>query len=159
MMQWLGFRTACVDVQHGDRYEGKSAYTLMRLLRLAVDGMLSFTGRPLLLSIVTGFAFALLAVLYSSYLLCRLIFVGRFGVPGWVSVTLLVAFLGGLILMSIGMIGLYVNRIYQQVKYRPLYVIDATTSGFACEQFCGIGLTMEAACGQRSRGAFTLEQP
>ena len=127
MLQWLGFNVGYVDVKHPDRYEGKTSYTMLRLLKLAADGIVSFSIRPLLLGIGVGVAFSLLSFSYAVYLVLRLIFTGPFGVQGWVSTVLLVSFLGGLILLCIGIMGLYVGRIYQQVKGRPVYIIGEAT--------------------------------
>ena len=127
MLQWLGFNVGYVDVEHPDRYEGKTSYTMHRLLKLAADGIVSFSIRPLLLGLGIGATFALLSFLYGMYLVLRLILTGPFGVQGWVSTVLLVSFLGGLILLCLGILGLYVGRVFQQVKGRPVYVIANTT--------------------------------
>jgi len=124
MLQWLGFRVGYTDVRHSCRFEGKTSYTFRKLMKLASDGIVSFSIRPLLFGVGTGAVFASLSFLYGLFLLLRYIFVGPFGVQGWVSTVLLVSFLGGMILLSIGFLGLYVGRIYQQVKGRPVYVIS-----------------------------------
>jgi len=127
MLQWLGFNIGYVEVKHPNRYEGKTSYTMYRLLKLAADGIVSFSIRPLLFGISIGALFSLLSFSYAAYLFLRLIFHGPFGVQGWVSTILLVSFLGGLILLCIGILGLYVGRIYQQVKRRPIYIVGETT--------------------------------
>jgi len=128
MVQWLGFDVGYVDVRHAERYEGKTSYNLRKLMKLAADGIVSFSIRPLFFGVAVGAAFALLSFLYGAYLILRLIVAGPFGVQGWVSTVLLVSFLGGLILLSLGLLGLYVGRIYQQVKGRPVYVIRASAN-------------------------------
>jgi len=127
MLQWLGFDVGYVSVSHPDRYEGRTSYTMRRLLKLAMDGIVSFSIRPLFFGIGVGLFFSFMSFLYGLYLLLRLALYGPFGVQGWVSTVLLVAFLGGLILLCIGILGLYVGRIFQQVKRRPVYVIGKLT--------------------------------
>jgi glycosyltransferase involved in cell wall biosynthesis len=133
MVQWLGFSVGYADVSHSNRFEGKTSYTLRRLLKLAADGIVSFSIRPLLLGVGIGAAFALLSFLYGVYLVLRLIVTGPFGVQGWVSTVLLVSFLGGLILLCLGILGLYIGRIYQQVKGRPVYVVGKLESLDPCQ--------------------------
>jgi dolichol-phosphate mannosyltransferase len=127
MLQWLGFNVGYASVSHPDRYEGSTSYTMRRLLKLAMDGIVSFSIRPLLFGIGVGVAFSLLSFMYGLYLLLRFVFWGPFGVQGWVSTILLFSFLGGLILLCIGILGLYVGKIFQQVKGRPVYVIGKMT--------------------------------
>ena len=123
MVQWLGFDVGYVEVSHSQRHEGKSSYSMRGLLKLGIDGILSFSTRPLLFGVGIGAGFALLASLYAVYLLMRLLLVGPFGVAGWITVVLLVSFLGGVILMNLGLLGIYIGRIYEQVKGRPVYVV------------------------------------
>lgn len=125
MVQWLGFRTAYVDVDHPARPDGKSSYTLRCLLTLAFDGIVAFSNRPLYLSITIGILMSALAGLYGAYLLLSFLMSPQIGVPGWLSIITMMAFIGGLILLNLGMLGIYVGKIYDQTKGRPLYVIDS----------------------------------
>jgi dolichol-phosphate mannosyltransferase len=124
MIEWLGFETTCVDVEHGERYEGSSTYDLRAMMRLALDGMIAFSNRPLYLSVGAG---ALMAIASAAVGLCWLIMyftLPVFGIPGWLSTVMLTTFIGGLMLINLGIVGLYVGRIYDQTKGRPLYVVD-----------------------------------
>jgi polyisoprenyl-phosphate glycosyltransferase len=130
LVEWLGFRTGYVEVRHAPRFEGRSSYNLARLLRMALDGMISFSNRPLYISVGLGLALSALSALYGSFLLVRyLLDPGRHSVEGWLSTIVATAFLGGLILLNQGVLGIYLGRLYNQAKGRPLYVIDKVLGG------------------------------
>lgn len=130
LIEWLGFRTGFVDVQHAQRYAGESSYNLMRLLRMAMDGMVSFSNRPLYISIGAGLGLSIAAALYGTYLLVRYFLdPGSNQVAGWLSTMVATAFLGGLILLNQGVLGIYLGRLYNQAKGRPLYVLDKVIVG------------------------------
>jgi len=122
ILRWLGFRIGSVDYVHQARHAGRSSYTLIRLLRHAVDGML-FQASVLLRWIVgLGFLFALSGMATAVYLAWRGIFHGA--LPGWTSLAVLILVSTGAILVSLGIIGLYVGKVFDQAKQRPLYVVD-----------------------------------
>ena len=130
---WLGFRTGFLDVQHAPRFEGKSSYGLARLVRMALDGMISFSNRPLYISVGAGLLLSALSALYGGYLVLRyLVDPGTFIVQGWLSTFVATTFLGGLILLNQGVLGIYLGRLYNQAKGRPLYVVDRVVLGTAC---------------------------
>ncbi len=130
LIEWLGFRTGFVDVQHAARYEGETSYNLSRLLRMALDGMISFSNRPLYISIGAGLTLSVLSALYGSFLLIRYALAPDTAtVPGWLSSITATAFLGGLILLNQGILGIYLGRLYNQAKARPLYVVDKVLVG------------------------------
>jgi dolichol-phosphate mannosyltransferase len=124
MIEWLGFETTYIDVQHSERFEGSSTYDFRAMMRLALDGMIAFSNRPLYLSVAAG---AVMAIASGAVGLCWLIMyfvLPVFGIPGWLSTVMLTSFIGGLMLINLGIVGLYVGRIYDQTKGRPLYVVD-----------------------------------
>jgi glycosyltransferase involved in cell wall biosynthesis len=126
MVQWLGFETAYVDVEHAARYDGQaSSYRFSTLLKLAVDGMISFSNRPLYLSIGLGAAFSVISGLYGLSLVVDFLLHPQIGVPGWLSTITALCFIGGIMLLNLGVLGIYIGRIYEQTKGRPLYVIDS----------------------------------
>ena len=129
MVEWLGFRTGYVDVLHNPRSGGKSSYDLHKLLRLAFDGIVSFSNRPLYFSVVLGAFISFSSIAYGISLVVRRLVVGAFGVPGWLTAIALTAFVGGMILINLGIIGIYLGRLYDQTKCRPLYVIDRVIRG------------------------------
>lgn len=126
MISWIGFKQTPVEYRREPRFGGKSKYSLMKMVRFATDGILSFSIIPLKLAIWTGFAaiglaFAgiILAVLERLYRLYD-INIGR----GWASIFIAVLFMGGVQLLTLGIIGEYLGRIYTEVKRRPLYVVQ-----------------------------------
>jgi len=129
LVEWLGFRTGYVDVSHAPRHEGKSSYNLRRLMRMAMDGIISFSNRPLYISIALGMAISVASGLFGIYLLLRVAVGGVETLPGWLSTITAVAFIGGLILLNQGVLGIYLGRLYNQSKGRPLYVVDRIIVG------------------------------
>lgn len=132
LVEWLGFRTGYVDVQHAARFEGESSYNLARLMRMAMDGMVSFSNRPLYISIGMGLGLSVASAGYGMFLIARyLTNPAANTVAGWLSTMTATAFLGGLILLNQGVLGIYLGRLYNQAKARPLYVIDKVLVGTA----------------------------
>jgi polyisoprenyl-phosphate glycosyltransferase len=129
MIEWLGFETTYLDVRHVGRFEGRTSYTFQKLMRLAADGIISFSNRPLYLSIAVGILMSFLAAAVAVGLIARYFLHPGNGVPGWPSLFTLTTFIGGLILMNLGILGIYVGRIYDQTKGRPLYVVDQIVVG------------------------------
>jgi glycosyltransferase involved in cell wall biosynthesis len=119
---WVGFRQTTVSYDIEPRLEGRSKWSLWRLWRLALDGMTSFSSWPLKVWSVVGLAFALAALAYGGYLVARTIVHG-IDVPGYASLMVMILFLGGLQLLSLGIIGEYLGRVYDEVKGRPLYIV------------------------------------
>jgi polyisoprenyl-phosphate glycosyltransferase len=127
ILRWLGFHIGSVDYVQQERYSGGSSYSLGRLLRLAIDGVL-FQATVLLRWIVSlGFIFAVSGMAMAAYLVWRFFF--RASLPGWTSLVVLILVSTGVILISLGIIGLYVGKIFYQSKQRPLYVIDVVLEG------------------------------
>lgn len=130
LIEWLGFRTGFVDVQHAARFEGRSSYNLMRLLKMAMDGMISFSNRPLYISIAMGLLLSIAAAGYGAFLVISYLLAPHANaVEGWLSTITATAFLGGLILLNQGILGIYLGRLYNQTKGRPLYVVDKVKVG------------------------------
>jgi dolichol-phosphate mannosyltransferase len=123
MIEWLGYPVGCIDVPHGERYEGKSTYTLVKLVRLAAGFVVAYSERPLTLSVLVGFGMAGVAFVFGIGIFLRALLYG-IPVQGWASVITSLYFLGGLTLATLGTLGVYVGKIFQQVKGRPLYVLD-----------------------------------
>ena len=122
IVDWLGYHRAETEVEHQARYEGRSSYTWRSLARVAIDGMF-FQSTVLLRWIVyAGFLLASVGVLMAAYTLVVFLF-GR-PLPSWTGLPVLILLLTGFMIVSTGVIGLYVGKIFDQVKGRPLYVID-----------------------------------
>ena len=127
MAQWVGFRTAHIDVNHDERKSGGSAYSLQTSIDLALDIILSFSDKPLILTIKLGICVALTSLAAAFYHLL-LYAQGKIIVLGWASLILSVWFLSGLIIFLLGVIGLYVGKTFEKVKQRPLYIISDTAN-------------------------------
>ncbi|HYO63136.1 MAG TPA: glycosyltransferase family 2 protein [Pyrinomonadaceae bacterium] len=124
MVSWVGFRQVAVGYRRAPRFAGASKYPLLKMLRFAADGVLSFSFAPLRLATWTGFfalAVAFAGIVYA--LVLRLFFDPTHWVRGWASIFVAVLFLGGVQLVSLGIIGEYIGRIYGEVKHRPLYFV------------------------------------
>lgn len=130
---WIGFKQRCVCYDRAERAGGQPKQTLSRLLRYGLDAIFSFSYKPLRLSLFFGAFVAGFAVLYGILLLiCRLLNLGMFGQPvvaGYTSTIVSVLFLGGVQLMSVGILGEYIGRIYEEVKRRPLFLIRKVHGG------------------------------
>ena len=122
MVSWAGFRQVAVPYRRKPRLAGSSKYPLFKSLKLATDGMLSFSLAPLRLATGIGFVAALLALFGICYALITRLFTNVW-VPGWTALFIAVLFLGGVQLISLGIIGEYVGRTYGETKHRPLYVV------------------------------------
>lgn len=122
MFAWLGFRQCEVAFHRPARAAGETKYPFFKMLRLAVNGVVSFSDAPLKLAIWSGAAVSLLAVLYGLYAIATGLFTDH-AVRGWTSTVVIVSFLCGVNMLLTGMVGLYVGRIYSEVKQRPLYVV------------------------------------
>ncbi len=125
LRSWVGFRQIGIPVERAARHSGKSQYGMIGLLKLASDAVFAFSAIPIRAASLLGAAAAVLAVVSSIYALWIGIFFHRV-VPGWASLVLLVAFLSGMLLLFMGIIGEYVARIYEEVKARPLYLVART---------------------------------
>lgn len=126
VLKWLGFKHDFVVVDHDERYAGKSSYTLVKLIKHGIAGITSQSDKLLHLSITTGFVFFLASILAIIYLMIRY-FVSGF-LSGWPSLMTALLLSTGLILFSIGVVGLYIGKIFDQVKGRPLYLVNETVN-------------------------------
>nr|WP_294934546.1 glycosyltransferase family 2 protein [uncultured Flavobacterium sp.] len=123
MVKWVGFATACVNVDHAHRKEGESNYNLKRLLNLALDIILAFSNKPLRLIVKFGVTISLLSFCMAIYVVFRKI-QGDVEVSGYASLMTSIWFLSGCILSTLGVVGLYVGKIFEGIKQRPLYIIE-----------------------------------
>ncbi|MDO8848036.1 MAG: glycosyltransferase family 2 protein [Coriobacteriia bacterium] len=124
MVAWLGFEQCAVEYSRDPRFSGKGNYTMRKLLRLASDGIVSFSSKPLLLAGRFGAAVTIVGFLYGMYLVVNKMVHPDAVLQGWTSVVLIVLFLGGVQLMSIGLLGSYIARIFYETKGRPLYFVS-----------------------------------
>jgi dolichol-phosphate mannosyltransferase len=125
MFSWVGFRQSGVPYVHPARTAGRTKYTGVKMLRLATDAVISFSSRPLRLSLNLGFVFSLASIAFGIAAAIGKL-AGGFVVPGWTSIVVLVGVVGGIQLIVLGVIGEYISRIFDEVKRRPLYIVMRT---------------------------------
>lgn len=127
MIPWIGFKQEAVLYNRSKRFAGETKYPFTKMLRLALDGLTSFSNAPLQTAYLTGFFVAALCVLYAIVIIVRKFFIG-YPVEGWSSLMVIVLFLGAVQLITVGILGDYIGRIYEEVKKRPLFIIDEESS-------------------------------
>lgn len=120
---WVGFKHCGVKYNREGRFAGKTKYPLSKLIKLAADNIFSFSFIPLKIATVVGFTIALLDFLVILIIICLRLFYGIIGVPGFSSTIIAIFFVGGVQLISLGILGEYIARIYEEVKQRPRYVV------------------------------------
>lgn len=123
LMEWVGFSSASIDVQHAKRFEGESTYTYGKLLNLAVDTIIAYSDKPLKLSIKFGFLISSISFFYGVYVIFRSIMYGS-SIVGWSSLIVSLYFIGGIIIANLGILGIYLGRTFDETKKRPLYLIS-----------------------------------
>ncbi len=128
MFSWIGFRQIGVKYRRSGRAAGETKYPLRKMIRLAVDGILSFSNAPLRAVLRLGLGVSAISFLLGLYVLFSKLAEDRL-VPGWASLAILVSFIGGLQLFVLGVIGEYIARIYTEVKRRPLYLVRDVRGG------------------------------
>ncbi len=125
LVSWIGFKQIGIEYRPEKRLSGESKYTLIKMFRFALQGITSFSIRPLYIATYLGIGFSLLSILlYIPYILIS--FYSGHVVSGWSSVLATVVFLGGLQLMILGIIGIYLGKLFMQAKNRPTYIIGET---------------------------------
>ncbi len=125
MFAWIGFRQAVVPFHRPPRAAGETKYSLVKMIRLATNGLVSFSDAPLRIALWAGLAVSSLAILYGVWVIARWAMNADFA-RGWSSIIVVVTFLGGANMLMTGVMGVYVGRIYAEVKRRPLYIVDKT---------------------------------
>jgi polyisoprenyl-phosphate glycosyltransferase len=122
---WTGYRSVILPYQPSERLGGKSKYSFRRQLRLASDALFSFSLVPLQIGLFTGLVFFLLAILEAAYVL-GLWLAGRQTSlePGWSSLMFMLLIVGGTLMILLSFIGIYVGYIFQEVKHRPVYLVQ-----------------------------------
>lgn len=137
LVQWIGYRQAVVEYKPDRRFAGRSRFSPGKMLRLALDGIYSFTNLPLQLATFLGLSSAVAGFVYAVYALYLKLVVGT-AIQGWTSLLLVVLLMGGVQLITLGILGAYVARIYQEVRARPIYLIKESSvrpaQGSASEQ-------------------------
>lgn len=149
LVGWIGFRHTSVTFVRDVRHAGETKYPLRKMVRFALNGIISFSFVPLQLATYLGFVVSLISFIYIMYAVGLKLFTDR-AVLGWASVIVAVLFIGGVQLISLGVIGEYIGRIYEEVKQRPLYLIDEL-AGF--EKTSGGESRVTTECGRDRVGS------
>lgn len=122
MVNWVGFKKTKIKVEHSLRYEGKTSYNLRKLLNLSLDIILAYSDKPVRLTVKAGVFISFLSIIAAIYTLILWIS-GSITVLGYTSLIISVWFLSGIIIITLGIVGLYIGKIFEGVKNRPIYVI------------------------------------
>jgi len=123
---WVGFKRIEIDIEHAERKKGKSTYTLKKLINLTIDSILSHSQKPLLLFVQLGILISIVSFLFAIFLIIQH-FVLSIPVAGWTSIMVSLYFLSGIIIACIGITGIYIGKVYNEVQNRPLYIIESAT--------------------------------
>lgn len=122
MIQWVGFSSTKIEVEHSSRLDGESSYSWKSLLKLASDNIIAFSDKPLRITVKLGFAMALISFVTGLIYLIQY-FSGAITVIGFTSIIITISFLSGLIIMILGIIGLYLGKAFDQSKGRQNFII------------------------------------
>lgn len=126
---WVGYRQTGLEYERDARFAGDVKYTFSKLVRLALDGIISFSNAPLRLAVYLGLFFSFIALAGVFFWPLYKYFLGV-DVPGWTSLIMVTLFMGGVQMLTLGLVGEYVSRIYDEVKQRPVYIVaDRTNFG------------------------------
>ncbi len=123
MSQWVGFNKAYIDVEHGEREEGTSTYSWKRLIKLAINNIIAFSLKPLRITVQIGLTISIISAVMGIFYLLRYL-LGHTTVSGFTSLIISVWFLAGIIIFILGIIGMYLGKVFEKVKDRPIYIIE-----------------------------------
>lgn len=123
MIQWVGFNSTKVNISHGERKIGKSTYSWKKLIQLAFDNIVSFSDKPLRVAIKLGFIISLLSFVAGLYYLWKY-FNGKIEVLGFTSIIISICFFSGLNMSILGIVGIYLGKVFDKVKGRPTYIVS-----------------------------------
>ncbi len=122
LLSWAGFKQTGIPVQHGKRFAGETKYTLSKQIRLAVTSILAFSDFPLRMVVYLGLLVSLTSFIFAAVVIARRVLFGL-GEIGWPSLMTAILFLGGIQLLSLGVIGQYVGQVFTEAKCRPMYIL------------------------------------
>ncbi len=128
LVKWVGFRQYCLEYTPNPRLSGQTKYSFTKMLLFALDGITSFSVRPLRLAMLLGFLLSAIGFLYGVFAFASFFFTD-WNASGWTSVIMGVLFIGGLQLVMLGIIGEYIGKLFMQAKQRPGYIVKKTSLG------------------------------
>lgn len=126
LISWLGFKQTAIEFEREERFAGETKYPLKKMLKLALDGVTTFSYKPLKLASYIGTIISITSFLYLIFVLAQRLFFPETVQPGWASILAVTLFFNGITLLMLGIIGEYIGRIYDEAKGRPLYIIRET---------------------------------
>ena len=124
LVSWVGFKSLGLKYIRDRRYAGSTKFSIFKMLKFSMDGIISFSTRPLYLSTIIGILFSFSSILWGLIIIIKYYTGNTDAIIGWSSLMVVLLFVGGLNLLFIGIIGLYIGRIYNESKRRPLYFIN-----------------------------------
>ena len=133
MYCWIGFKKKEIEFEPAERVAGKSTFNYGRLVGLAIEGFTSYTTAPLRISTITGIIVSLMSFILLLFYLVKAIIWGD-TVQGFPTLITVILFLGGVQLLSLGIIGEYLGRVFNETKKRPVYIVDDSTSELSCKE-------------------------
>lgn len=122
LIQWVGFKRAKVEIEHRERDTGGSSYSYKKRIVLAIDTILTFSDKPLRMAVKFG-VFTTFIAIVATVVMLAIYMRGSIAVPGWTSLALLITFFSGVIILILGVVGMYVGKTFESVKARPTYII------------------------------------
>ena len=122
IFSWVGFNVLYIEVENKQRVDGNSKWSFSQLVKYAIEGITSFTTSPLKISIILGFIISILAIVFGIMIIIQTIIYGK-DTPGYASTITAILFIGGIQLLSIGILSEYVSKMYMEIKKRPKYII------------------------------------
>jgi len=125
MVRWVGFKLTAVEVNHQARLVGETSYNIGKLVRMAIDIILAFSDKPLRLTVKFGFMISSLSFIAAIVQFIRYLY-GDISVAGFASIIISVWFFGGMMILILGIIGLYIGKTFDRVKDRPVYIVQQT---------------------------------
>ena len=128
LMGWVGFKQTAIEFERSERFAGTTKYPLRKMLKLAMDGIMSFSFKPLRIATWLGSIISAGSFLYLISVLIQRLFLPDSAQPGWASLIAATLFLNGITLLILGIMGEYIGRIYDEVKNRPLYILRDTVN-------------------------------
>ncbi len=123
MVKWVGYKYTSIEVAHCERKMGKTSYSYIMLVKLALNVILAFSDKPLKLTMKFGFLVAIVSVIFALFIILKFLFYGAI-VIGWSSLIVAISFFFGVVIFLIGLLGLYIGKIFEKVKDRPRYIIS-----------------------------------
>jgi glycosyltransferase involved in cell wall biosynthesis len=122
-IKWVGFKSTSIIVEHSKREAGKSSYSFRKLLSLAFDTIVSFSDKPLRIFTMLGLSMSIITFIFGCYYIIGAL-TGKITEPGFSSLIISLWFLSGIIISTIGIVGIYLGKTFNQVKNRPVYIVD-----------------------------------